>query len=217
MLACDDAWTGRCDAMRAMRAMDGRAAARGLGWRVSSETSRTTIIDSDNPAAVDGMRCAGGKGVQMRCGCLSQTNDDNQKHEQQQLLNQESKNTPSLCSFLLRHHSLPSPPQKAGPTACAGMCCSRPAGGGSCPSRVAGPAPTPSFAWPARNARVIKGMIGTFGTAHRQGLARTDLARGLLLCRCSCCCCCCSAGACAAVDKQTAIITVRCEQLDPTT
>ena len=130
MLACDDAWTGRCDAMRAMRAMDGRAAARGLGWRVSSETSRTTIIDSDNPAAVDGMRCAGGKGVQMRCGCLSQTNDDNQKHEQQQLLNQESKNTPSLCSFLLRHHSLPSPPQKAGPTACAGMCCSRPAGGG---------------------------------------------------------------------------------------
>lgn len=29
----DDAWTGRCDAMRAMRAMDGRAAARGLaGW-----------------------------------------------------------------------------------------------------------------------------------------------------------------------------------------
>lgn len=81
MLACDDAWTGRCDAMRAMRAMDGRAAARGLGWRVSSETSRTTIIDSDNPAAVDGMRCAGGKGVQMRCGCLSQTNDDSQKHD----------------------------------------------------------------------------------------------------------------------------------------
>jgi hypothetical protein len=31
-----DAWTGRCDAaMRAMRACDGRAAARGLGWRLS--------------------------------------------------------------------------------------------------------------------------------------------------------------------------------------
>lgn len=65
--------------MRAMRAMDGRAAARGLGWRVRSETSRT--IDGDDPAGGGGMRCAGGKGVQMRCGCLSQTNDDSQKHD----------------------------------------------------------------------------------------------------------------------------------------
>ena len=120
---------------------------------------------------------------------------------QQQLLNQESKNTPSLCSFLLRHHSLPSPPQKAGPTACAGMCCSRPAGGGVVQVEWLAQLLRRLLLGPARNARVIKGMIGTLGT-NAQTRARANRSRAwvaavslvlllllllLLLCRRMCC------------------------------
>ena len=187
----------RCDAMRAM---DGRAAARGLGWRVSSETSRT-----DNRQRQPSRRwwyaVCGREGSADAMRVLESNKRRQPETRQQQLLNQESKNTPSLCSFLLRHHSLPSPPQKAGPTACAGMCCSRPAGGGVVQVEWLAQLLRRLLLGPARNARVIKGMIGTLGT-NAQTRARANRSRAwvaavslvlllllllLLLCRRMCC------------------------------
>lgn len=138
---------------------------------------------------------------------------------QQQLLNQESKNTPSLCSFLLRHHSLPSPPQKAGPTACAGMCCSRPAGGGVVQVEWLAQLLRRSFAWPSTKCESDQ------GNDRHPRHQRTDKGSREQISRVGCCCvaalaaaaAAAAAGACAAADEQTAIITVRCEQLDPTT
>lgn len=142
----------------------------------------------------------------MRCGCLSQTtatsrnNDNNNSGLTDGNAHGESKNTPSLCSFLLRHHSHHSllRPKGQGQRRAQGCAVAGRPVGKSSEQRVAGPAPTPSFAWPStKYARVIQGMIGTLSTAHRLGLARTDLARVvaavsllsllLLLCRRMCC------------------------------
>jgi len=118
------------------------------------------------------MRCAGGKGVQMDAMRVLESNNSSSSSDNNN--DQGTKTKPpatrtaslktrlALLVFaetpLTTHHSLPSPPpQKAGPTACAGMCvlhCSRPAGGEERLQRSGWPSP-PSFAWPSRKYAIV--------------------------------------------------------------